>query len=219
MKLIPALNVKSFDELKYKIKLLYPKVKHFHYDLATLRFCNYETLDIKHVERLDLKIQFDLHLMDFFQPLDLLKYRVSYISTIIFHPRGTSKVKETIKILKKIKKKIFVALEFDEDIDESFLKNCDGILFLGVKAGKSGQNFQSKILTKAEIYLQKIKLLNKKLKIGFDGGLNKETLPLIVKFQPDFVVLGSAIFDQKDPLASFNFYSNFLKKINKKIEF
>ena len=212
-KLIPALNVQNFDEFKSKINYLYPQVKHFHFDLATLEFCQFETFpDIFAVERLNLKVTFDLHLMDFFQPTELLKYNKSYIKSVIFHPRGTLKISQAIKILKKIKKKIFLAFDLEENFNNlEILRWCDGFLFLGVKPGKSGQQFNEEILEKVKFYLPIIKKLKKK--IGFDGGLTEETLPLVLKFKPHFIVMGKAIYDSPQPLNYYFKFLNYLKKL------
>jgi pentose-5-phosphate-3-epimerase len=69
-------------------------------------------------------------------------------------------------------------------------------LVLVVEPGKSGQEILEDTFERIKIAKN---ILNNKQKLIVDGGINEENFEEIKKFEPDIIVLGSAIFDKKNP--------------------
>ncbi len=92
---------------------------------------------------------------------------------------------------------------------DEFVKFVNGILVLGVHPGKSGQEFLPSTFERLKIAVNFKKNL-KKLKIFVDGGINKSNITEIIKFKPDYIILGKAIFDG-NPIDNYLFYYNLIK--------
>jgi ribulose-phosphate 3-epimerase len=76
-----------------------------------------------------------------------------------------------------------------------FLRLIDAVLIMGVQPGWSGQKLQPLTLKKADA----IRLLSKRLTIGFDGGVTARHLPGLVKRGITRLCMASALFKQRDP--------------------
>ena len=78
---------------------------------------------------------------------------------------------------------------------DKYLKKIDIIVALGVNPGPSGQKFEWFVLDR----IQEFKTKYPKILCEIDGGVNEENLEEIKKSGVDFIAVGSAIFDGKDP--------------------
>nr|MBI5455382.1 hypothetical protein [Candidatus Levybacteria bacterium] len=93
-----------------------------------------------------------------------------------------------------------LALDIDTSVELISInfEDIDTILLMGVKAGKSGQEFLPEVLGK-------IKSLRKitQIPIEIDGGINEQTLITAKKEGAKRFVVTSAIFQNQDPMESF----------------
>lgn len=204
IKIIPAINVQSFEEFKQRIISLIDLTNYFHFDIAKESFCGYNSYDdVFDIERIGKDVKLDLHLMDYVLPLSLFNFNKSYIKRLIFHLK-VSNPEGLIKVGRKIKKEIFFAIEPQEDpqILRNYANWIDGLLIMGVSPGRSGQKLDERSLDN----LRKVKKDFKNLKIGFDGGVKKENFQEILKYKPDFIVIGSAIYSSQDPKSEYLYF-------------
>ncbi len=79
----------------------------------------------------------------------------------------------------------------------------DQILVMSVEPGASGQLFIPNIINKIKSLIVHINNNNLTCAISVDGGINIQTLPLIIKAGASSCALSSALFTHKDPLYSF----------------
>jgi ribulose-phosphate 3-epimerase len=63
-----------------------------------------------------------------------------------------------------------------------------------VEPGFGGQKFKKSVLPKIKKAGEKIKQVKAEVKLEVDGGINKETLPLVIAAGGEILVIGSAIF-------------------------
>jgi ribulose-phosphate 3-epimerase len=81
-----------------------------------------------------------------------------------------------------------------------FLDVIDHVLLMSVVPGFSGQEFVHESVEK----LKKLHALRKEHKaeftIGMDGGLNAQTLPLVLPYGVDTLAIASGIFNAQDPV-------------------
>ncbi|MEK7673599.1 MAG: hypothetical protein AAB371_00145 [Patescibacteria group bacterium] len=208
MKIIPAINSQTFEEVKNKIDLLKDLTKEFHIDVASENFCNYQTwsnpIDL---EKIDEDIEIGLHLMLNLKPQEILKWNNKRVKKIILHLEGTDNPDGLIKIAKKIRRKIYIALSHSVEFEfiKKYLPYIDGVLILGVEPGKSGQKFIENTFEKIQETKNE---LQKNQKMTIDGGINKENISKIISLNPDFIILGSAIYSAGNPRESFLKFQN-----------
>ncbi len=86
-----------------------------------------------------------------------------------------------------------IAIDIDTKVEtiEPFLKYCDLVLVMMVKAGKGGQKFNEDALKK----IKKLRKLDSRILIEVDGGINEETGSKCVKAGADILVSGSYIYN------------------------
>jgi ribulose-phosphate 3-epimerase len=142
------------------------------------------------------KLPFDVHLM--IKPVH--KYIKSYAEAganiITIHPEATDNLKDSIKHIKELGKKVGVSLNPDTktDIVKKFLSKLDLILIMSVHPGFGGQKFIPEVLSKIE-ELKDIKLKeNLKFDIEVDGGIDFNNSKLVVKAGANILVSGTTIF-------------------------
>jgi ribulose-phosphate 3-epimerase len=199
MKILPAINTENFDEAKNRINLLKDLTKEFHIDISSLDFSNYQTWqNPKDIDRLEEDLKLHLHLMIRLKPQEILKWDNKRVKSFILHLEGTNLPDALIKFSKKTKKNLFIAWspKIEKEFIERYIKFVDGILVLGVEPGKSGQEILEDTFERIKIAKN---ILSNKQKLIVDGGVNEENFEEIKKFEPDIIVLGSAIFGKENP--------------------
>lgn len=207
-KIIPAINAQNFEEIKVKIDLLKNNTNSFHLDVAEKNFTGYQTWQNYYdLDKLDNKLLIDLHLMVHLKPVEILKWAKQNIAKFILHLEATQNPDGLLKIAKKTKKEIFIAWSPNIEFTflEKYLKFIDGILILGVNPGKAGQKFLEETYQRINFLKEKTNNL-KNLKLMIDGGVNKENFQKILSYQPDFIVMASAIYNTQDPVKSYLYF-------------
>ena len=142
------------------------------------------------------KLPFDVHLM--ISPVH--KYIKDYADAgadiITIHPEATENLKDSIKFIKKLGKKVGVSLnpETKTGIVMEFLTEIDLILIMSVHPGFGGQKFMPEVISKIK-ELNNIKIKeNIKFDIEVDGGINFDNAKLVADAGANILVSGTTIF-------------------------
>lgn len=189
--------VKSLDNLD---------IDYIHVDVMDGVFVPQKTFDYIFLPKIKKATQkpLDVHLM-VKSPQNSYKYfikRGADILTLHFEPfRG--RLNELINILKDIKnlgKKAGLSIKVTtmEKNIFSLLKYVDVVLLMSVKVGKSGQNFDSRVLSKIDSVASYINQNKLNTKIEVDGGINDQTIKLLKGKPVDIVAVGNYIYSATD---------------------
>ena len=89
---------------------------------------------------------------------------------------------------------------------KKYLDQIDYVLLLGVGPYSGKELFLDDIPAKIATLLE----WKPELLICIDGGVNKDTIAQIAAMKPHFVVSGSAIFNNEDPVENLAFFNNTL---------
>ena len=142
------------------------------------------------------KLPFDVHLM--ISPVH--KYIKDYADAgadiITIHPEATENLKDSIKFIKKLGKKVGVSLnpETKTGIVMEFLTEIDLILIMSVHPGFGGQKFMPEVISKIK-ELNNIKIKeNIKFDIEVDGGIDFNNAKLVADAGANILVSGTTIF-------------------------
>ena len=170
----------------------------YHLDVMDGLFVKNQTVDYTYLEQLKMSsvLLFDVHLMVQYPTKVIKKYVKAGANILTIHYEAFANDKLFIKTLKKIKKlgmMAGIAIDIDTKVEtiEPFLKYCDLVLVMTVKAGKGGQSFNEDVLRK----IKKIRKLYPNILIEVDGGINAETGVKCVKSGADILVSGSYIYN------------------------
>ena len=142
------------------------------------------------------KIPFDVHLM--IKPVHkyIKNYAEAGADIITIHPEATDSLKNSIKHIKELGKKVGISLnpETTTNIVKEFLTEIDLILIMSVHPGFGGQKFIPKVLSKIK-EMKKIKLeKNLKFDIEVDGGIDFDNSKSVVEAGANILVSGTTIF-------------------------
>ncbi len=232
-RIIPAINAQTFEEIKERINLLKDLTNHFHLDVASLEFTSYQTWqkpeDLTKIEN----STFDLHLMLSLKPQEILKWAKENVKTLILHLEASQNPDGLLKMAKKTKKKIFIAWSPDVEFDfiKKYLNYVDGVLILGVRPGRAGQKFLEETYKRIEMITRtnadytrtdadsnldlresaSSLLRSASLKLTIDGGVNEENFQKILSYEPDFIVMASAIYNSENPKEKYLWFLNQIK--------
>ncbi len=145
-------------------------------------------------------LKFDVHLM--ISPVH--KYIETYADAgadiITIHPEATQNLRESIKTIKDLKKKVGVSLNPESKIEliTEFLDHIDLVLIMSVNPGFGGQKFMPEVLDKIK-QLKKIQQeKNLNFDIEIDGGINFENCKIAIDAGANILVSGTTVFKGND---------------------
>jgi ribulose-phosphate 3-epimerase len=203
IKISPSILSADFSKLGEEIIALENAgADYIHIDVMDGHFVPNITIGPEVIKRLRpvTKLTFDVHLM--IAPVNnfIKDFADAGADIITFHPEATENVSETIKLIKKLGKKVGISLKPKSQLNliENHLEEIDLILIMSVEPGFGGQKFMPEVLDK----MKKIKALvdEKKLNIDIeiDGGINFDNSKKAKEFGANILVSGSTVFKEHD---------------------
>ena len=199
IKISPSILSADFSNLRNEIKRLQTGgADLIHVDVMDGHFVPNLTIGPPVIRALRkyTKVPFDVHLM--ISPVHkyIKDYALAGADIITIHPEATKNLSNSIKLIKKLKKKVGLSLNPNTKIDviKKYLKSIDLVLIMSVYPGFGGQKFIVKTLDKIK-KLNKIKN-EKRLKfdIEVDGGINFQNSKDVINAGANILVSGTTIF-------------------------
>ena len=201
IKISPSILSADFSKLGEEIIALEKAgADYIHIDVMDGHFVPNITIGPEVIKRLRpvTKLTFDVHLM--ISPVNnfIKDFADAGADIITFHPEATENISETIKLIKKLGKKVGVSLKPKSQINliENYLNEIDLILIMSVEPGFGGQKVMPEVLDK----MKKLRTLvdEKKLNIDIeiDGGINFDNSKKAKEFGANILVSGSTVFKE-----------------------
>lgn len=150
--------------------------------------------------RKETSLPFDVHLMI----TDPEKYWKEFVDAgsdiLTFHIEVCPQPSSFIRAIKNCGVRVGISLNppTSHSVLKSVLPLIDLILVMTVNPGFGGQKFIPECLTKIKLIAQQLREINSQAEIEVDGGINTETAPLVSAAGANILVVGSAIFQEKN---------------------
>ena len=199
----PSILSADFSQLRNEIKKLEQAgADMIHVDVMDGHFVPNLTIGPPVIKSLrgHTSLPFDVHLM--ISPVHkyIKDYADAGANIITIHPEATNDLKESIKHIRDLGKKVGVSLnpETPLEIIENFLQDIDLVLIMSVHPGFGGQKFMPEVLEKVK-KLRNI-IIEKKLEldIEIDGGIDFDNNKMVIEAGANILVSGTTVFKKNN---------------------
>lgn len=195
MKLVPSLASANQTRIADELSRIGDGYLHLHLDIEDGNFIDNITFGMKMVKEVRAinDKAFSLHLMVSDPLLYLDELKKLDCSHIFIHVEKQLYLRKLIYAFKETGAKIGLALNPLSSIKdyEYLLEDIDAILYMTCEPDGKGQVFNERVLKKVVRYPDK--------ELWLDGGIKQEHFSLIETVEPDFIVVGRALFGHKNP--------------------
>jgi ribulose-phosphate 3-epimerase len=142
----------------------------------------------------------DAHLMVNDPESQVESFARAGINLITIQAEATFHLDRVLRKIKNLGAKTGVALNpaTAPEVLEYVWPLLDLVLVMSVNPGAGGQAFIPEVLPKVSFCAEQIRKRNLQTELQVDGGVNRETAPMIVKAGATVLVAGSAIFQAAD---------------------
>lgn len=142
---------------------------------------------------------FDCHLMIAEPTRYIKKFADAGVDMITIHLEAVRNLPAAIKMIKDCNVKVGISLNPETPVTEvyPYLDDIDMVLLMSVHPGFSGQSFID-IRFKVAALKKEIDLVRKSVLIEVDGGMSKETAPIVTSMGANVIVAGTSIFGMKN---------------------
>lgn len=204
IKLAPSLLTADFSNLTAQVRLFERGGADFlHLDIMDGHFVPNLTFGPLIVESLRkiTKIPFDVHLMVQDPGRFIKAFAAAGGDLITIHAESTPHLHRVVEDIKKLGLQAGVALNPATSLHvvEYILNEVDLVLLMTVNPGWGGQGFINKVCQKIRKLRHRVVDEKLSLNLQVDGGINLETVETAVSAGANFLVVGSALFKEKDP--------------------
>ena len=192
----------DLSNLVAEIKRVEPYSERFHIDVADGHYVKNLLFFPDQVKALrpHTKLAFEVHLMTT-DPLGWIEPFVEAgANAIIFCFDSTKHPAEVIRAIKSLGKQAGVSLLVNEGLEllEPFWENLDILTIVGTAMGIKGASMEASVPAKIRQAREMIRRRGLKTVIEADGGIRRETVPLLHAAGADYIVPGSLMF-REDP--------------------
>jgi len=208
--IVPVINVKTKQKFEERLHQLAKFSGIFQIDVADGNFTSWknwnEPQELKTIK--GIRDKFELHLMVKNPEIVVPLWLETRPKRIIIHQEVLRNFDTVSKMCQRGRVELALALNPSTPLDviRDYLKKINFIVFLSVAPGPSGQKFQWYVLDK----VQDLRNKHPQLNIEVDGGVNEETFSEVLKAGANYLAIGSAIFESKNPKEKISAFQKML---------
>jgi ribulose-phosphate 3-epimerase len=202
IRIVPAILTDDPNTLAKLVSQTESFTDYAQFDLMDGEFVPSRSVSCEQIAALKIKIKWEAHLM-VMRPEDCLEdFQKAGAQKIVFHYEATADPAKTIREIKRLGMKAGLAINPETPVAaiKNLVAELDSVLFLSVNPGFYGASFIPEVLDK----ITSFRKTYPNMEIGIDGGIKETNIARIARTGVDVIYVGSAIFLQPDPAASFH---------------
>jgi ribulose-phosphate 3-epimerase len=208
LEVIPAILVKTREELLGHISRVRDYVKTIHIDVMDNKFVPNFTIGIKELQELPSGLKYEIHWMVQRPEEWIAKLKGPYLHMV--HVEAVESWEDLLKAVKESGGALGVALNPETPLEklEPHLKGAKKILVMSVHPGFYGQKY----IPEVEAKVKELRRMLPKAEIEVDGGINPETAVRASGAGADNLAAASSIFAKPDAGKAIGELKDALKK-------
>ena len=171
------------------------------FDIMDGQFVPSRSVSCEKIAGLKTKLNWEVHLMVLHPEKCLEAFPVAGAKKIVFHYEATPSPQKIIRMVKNLGLKVGLAVNPETPIAAitPLINKLDSVLFLSVNPGFYGAKFIPEVMDKIIAFRKAYP----DMETGIDGGVKENNIAQIARTGVDVIYIGSAIFLQPDPGASY----------------
>ncbi len=201
VRILPAILTDDPTMLEKMVRQAESFTDMVQFDIMDGQFVPSKSVSCEDIAKLKTELYWEAHLM-VINPEDCLEgFKRAGARKIVFHYEATPAPEKIIHSIRKLNMQAGLAINPETSISavRPLVNKVDSLLFLSVNPGFYGAKFIPEVLDKivefCKIYPNK--------EIGIDGGIKESNIAQIARSGVEVICVGSAIFMQSDPGASY----------------
>ncbi len=200
-RVVPAILTDSADVLSQMVSLANGFAPFVQIDLTDGVFVPSLSVQVEDLRKQSIEFRWEAHLM-FAHPLvQLESLKHAGASRVIFHVESGDDPALVILAARSLGLGVGMALNPPTPVAslEPYLYAVDAVLLMTVYPGFYGAPFVPEVMQK----VGQVRALRPDIEIGIDGGIKERNIVEVVQQGVDTVCIGSAVFAQTEPAASY----------------
>jgi ribulose-phosphate 3-epimerase len=175
--------------------------RYVQFDIMDGRFVPSHSIKCEHLAALDTALDWEVHLMVEDPDRYLAAFREAGASRIIFHYEASPQPDGIIRQVKTLGAEVGMAVNPETPVSSvlPLVSEVDSILLLAVHPGFYGSPFLPEVMDK----VSELRGEYPGLEIGIDGGIKEGNVARMARAGVDSLYVGSAIFRDSEPAASY----------------
>jgi ribulose-phosphate 3-epimerase len=198
---VPAILTDDLKALEAMVRQAESFTDYVQFDIMDGQFVPSHSVTCEQMAGVPKKLKWEAHLMTVRPEEHFGCLRKAGASRVVFHFEATPSAEAVIAQAKALGLGVGLAINPETQVSAflSLVGTVDSVLFLTVHPGFYGAQFLPEVLGK----VMELRTATPNTEIGVDGGIKEGNVARMARLGVDSICVGSAIFMQPDPAASF----------------
>jgi len=201
IRVVPAILTEDPQALERMLRQVSGFTDYVQIDIMDGEFVPSRSITWEHIASLPVRLKWEAHLM-VVHPEEYLKgFKQAGASKIIFHHEAAVSPQPVISRIRKLGLKVGLAINPETPVAAitPCIGKIDSVLLLTVTPGFYGSKFIPEAMDK----VAELRHIRSDIEIGVDGGIKESNIQEVASAGVDYICVGSAVFLQPDPAASY----------------
>jgi len=209
-RVVPAILTDDPSTLEKMVHQAESFTDYVQIDIMDGHFVPSRSVTWEDIAGLPINIKWEAHLM-VTRPEEYLEgFKQASAGKIIFHHEATTSPQQVISQIRNLGLEIGLAINPETPVSAiaPYIKQVDGVLLLTVTPGFYGSKFIPEVMDK----VAELRNIQPGIEIGVDGGIKESNIQEIARAGVDYICVGSAVFLQPDPAASYRLLQSLVQE-------
>ena len=209
-RVVPAILTDDPSTLEKMVHQAESFTDYVQIDIMDGHFVPSRSVTWEDIAGLPINIKWEAHLM-VTRPEEYLEgFKQASAGKIIFHHEATTSPQQVISQIRNLGLDVGLAINPETPVSAiaPYIKQVDGVLLLTVTPGFYGSKFIPEVMDK----VAELRNIQPGIEIGVDGGIKESNIQEIARAGVDYICVGSAVFLQPDPAASYRLLQSLVQE-------